>query len=338
MLSISPSGLCVYNDYLPSRSRRHLLADEDDLIAERPEPIRKRPATNLHDGTISPKARKRIDRAIKWLLYLSPSRKVYNRDSKKWVKYRVCFATFTLSAPQRHSDNDIKRLLLYQLLDELRKRYNVTHYVWRAEKQSNGNIHFHLLINKFIPHTSLRIMWNRIQNKLGYVDDYSAKMSTTIHNFTDYYNMFISQGTYIQLMRRYTIGKATGWRNPNSVDIHGTRHVKNIAAYILKYMAKDLAKEYPTPSDIPEQLKVTGRLWGLSTSLSQLKTITVPITAAITDELNKVITWAKDNVLRKDYFTYIRINFRRLIWLRCTAIMAEIRKYMAQYNESVLAF
>lgn len=181
-------------------------------------------------------------------------------------------------------------------------------------------------------------MWNRIQNKLGYVDDYSVKMSTAIHNFTDYYNMFINQGTYIQLMRRYTIGKATGWRNPNSVDIHGTRHVKNLAAYLLKYMAKDLTKEYPTPSDIPSELKVKGRLWGLSTSLSQLKTITVPITYAITDELNKVCQWAGDNILKKEYFTYIRINFRRLIWLKCTAIMAEIRKYMAQYNESVLAF
>lgn len=328
----------MYNAYLPSRPRRYVLTDEECLIDARPEPLRKRPATNLHDGTISNKARKRIERAIQWLLYLSPSRKVYNRDSKKWVKYRVCFATFTLSAPQHHGDNEIKRLLLYQLLDELRKRYNVTHYVWRAEKQSNGNLHFHILFNRFIPHVSLRMMWNRIQNKLGYVDEYSSKMSNAIHSFTDYYNMYMNQGTYIQLMRRYIIGKSTGWSNPNSVDIHGTRHVKNLAAYLLKYMAKDLSKEYPNPDDIPEQLRVKGRLWGLSTSLSQLKTITVPITFSITDELNRVTTWAKNNILRKDYFTYIRINFRRLIWLKCTAIMAEIRKYMAQYNESVLAF
>lgn len=39
----------------------------------------------------------------------------------------------------------------------------------------------------------LREKWNCIQNKLGYVDTYTDRMSAEIHTFTDYYNRYINQ-------------------------------------------------------------------------------------------------------------------------------------------------
>ncbi|GAH86291.1 unnamed protein product, partial [marine sediment metagenome] len=46
-------------------------------------------------------------------------------------------------------------------------------YVWRAEKQENGNIHFHFIVDNFIPWNELRNTWNRIQQNLGYISRFS---------------------------------------------------------------------------------------------------------------------------------------------------------------------
>lgn len=338
MLSVTPSGVCMYHEWHGPRRSRMQFDECGEFLPASQQAGRIRPASNHNNGIMSEKAKKRIENALKWMLYLSPSKKIYHRDEKRWVKFRLCFVTLTLSASQQHTDKEIKSKLLYQFLDEMRAAYNVTHYVWRAEKQSNGNIHFHLVVNRFIPHMDLRKRWNRIIEKLGYVSRYQQKMTESIHDFADYYNMFIGQGSYQQLMRRYNYGRATRWTNPNTVDIHSIVKVHNLAAYLCKYMAKSVKDDYERIEDIPESLKVAGKLWGLSQSLSQLKTVSTPITTAISEEIETIYQWAKDKVFSKDYFTWIRISFRQLIKLKCDNIMRHVFDEMAKYNEKSLTF
>lgn len=349
MASISPSGVCLYNQWIgPRRPRR---TDDDDEIATTHRntiaaalgrtAVKKsvrRPESNDTQGVMSDKALKRIENALKWLLFMSPWKKIYHREEKRWVKFRLCFVTLTLPAPQQHDDRTIKHDLLYQLLDELRKDCDVEHYVWRAEKQANGSIHFHLIVNKFIPHTLLRIKWNRIVNKLGYVDRYQAKMQTAIHDFGDYYRLHRGQGSYEKLLKRYHVGRMTNWTNPNTIDIHSVVKIRNLAAYLGKYIAKDLKKEYARIEDIPDHLRVKGRLWGLSQSLSQLKNVTTEVTQAIDNDINTIINWAKEKVFYGEHFTWIRIDFRQLLRLHCTAIMECVYRVMAQHNERFINF
>ena len=136
-ISIKPHGIAIYDQYFETRPRR-----EDDF----PKPYRwRRPRQNDPEGIVSPKAARRIQAAIKWLLFFSKTKRAYNRDTRRWVKFRISLITVTLSSPQRHSDQVIKSRLFNQLLTELREQNGMIHYVWRAEKQENGSSRVHLL-------------------------------------------------------------------------------------------------------------------------------------------------------------------------------------------------
>ena len=53
------------------------------------------------------------------------------------------FITLTLSDVQAHTDDSIKEHMLQPFLYWLQRYYNCS-YVWKAETQINGNIHFHI--------------------------------------------------------------------------------------------------------------------------------------------------------------------------------------------------
>lgn len=128
---------------------------------------------------------------------------VPNRFTRK--EHYPVFITLTLSAKQFHSDQDIKRKLLDLFIKNLKNLYSVKNYFWRAEPQNNGNIHFHLIIDKYVPYVEAKNIWNKIQNKLGYIKKFKE-----IHNHI----------------------------NPNSVDIRSAASVKNFVNYVLKYALK----------------------------------------------------------------------------------------------------
>lgn len=115
--------------------------------------------------------------------------------------------------------------------------------------------YFHVLTDSFIDYRVLRMRWNRIINKLGYVDEYTRKMNEEIKSFSDYYNMFINQGSYMELIRRYNRGRASGWTDPNTTDIHSLIKVKNIVAYLSKYMGKDIRNKEKLDVDTIEKQK-----------------------------------------------------------------------------------
>ena len=327
-ISIKPHGIAIYNQYLETRSRRG-----NDI----PHPWRWRPPRqNDPEGIISPKAARRIQAAIKWLLFFSKTKRAYNRDTRRWVKYRISLITITLSSPQRHTDQTIKSRLFNQLLTELREQNGMLHYVWRAEKQQNGNIHFHLLTNIFINAVTLRKKWNRIQNKLGYVDTYTDRMNAEIHTFADYCNHFGNQADTATLRRRYIVGQSSGWRDPNSTDIHSVRKVRDLTRYLCKYLCKNLLAEYTSYEDIPQHLLVRGKLWGLSRTLSALRSVTAAVDSFISDDLTALCTEFADNIIRHDYCTFIPATFRDIIRLGCSAILECIYERLNEIGINIL--
>ena len=140
------------------------------------------------------------------MLFLAKDKPLFphRRDSR--LTFKLNMVTLTLSSKQIHTDNEIKNKLLNQFLVELRYKHKCQFYLWRAESQGNGNIHFHIITDKYIPWNELRNGWNRIQNKLGYVDRFNEKYK----------------------------GKT-----PNSTDIHSIWKVKNLSAYLAKYCTKE---------------------------------------------------------------------------------------------------
>lgn len=255
---------------------------------------------NDTEGIISKAAAKRIEKAIVWLLFHSKQKFIYDVELKKRFHFRINFITLTLPAAQfftndhgitgaLHSDDEIKKVCLNNFLNLCRQQFGLKNYVWKAEAQLNGNIHFHLVTDTYIRYDRVQELWNQSVELLGYVTRFKEKI---------------------------------GHSHPNSTDIHSVKHVKKIANYVSKYMSKNRAFKcigelrniqgktveiyYGTDQYRREAAdkkegkvighiidgpirKIEGRLWFLSRSLSKCKPIRINETDYQFEDLQTVI-------------------------------------------------
>ncbi len=186
------------------------------------------------EGSVSKIASRKMGKAIEYLLFLSNPKSATAQLTGKLFNFRIAFITLTLPSKQKHSDNEIKQKLLNSFLLELKDNYKVKNYVWRAEKQLNGNIHFHIIVDKFIPWNELRNRWNRITNKLGYVDNYKHEMKKYHNGNFKVREDLLERWSYKSQINAYKVGVANDWQSPNSTDIHSIIKIRNIQNYVTK--------------------------------------------------------------------------------------------------------
>ena len=198
-----------------------------------------------YSGQVTEGAKKRIQKAIDILVQKSPTRMKFNPVTGKYFPFRISFATLTFSTKKLLDTKEIYRTMLKPLLRKLRKRDQFS-YVWKAEFQSNvdyqgkhkehgGQLHYHIASNQVIPWNVLRKEWNHLQRKNGHLEEFGLRF---------------------------------GHYNPNSVDIHSTYKVQNLAAYLGKYMGKDDRIEGKEGTEY-EGKKVDGKVWDCSTDLKK---------------------------------------------------------------------
>ena len=128
-------------------------------------PWRKKPTRKPHNGKLSENARRKLKSAIRWLIAASPPKQCYEKKLHRTVEYRINLATFTF---KHNMLNDRKaRLLLSKWLEMAKYRFSLEHYVWKAEPQKRGAIHFHLCSGIYMPYKELCYTWNRLLYKHG---------------------------------------------------------------------------------------------------------------------------------------------------------------------------
>jgi len=210
-------------------------------------------------GELSEHARKRLRRALDFMFYLTSEKTIsgnqiisktqdftteYEKGTKyqNQVTYKLGFITLTLPAKQIHSDTEIKKECLNHFLTILRRKFHVDMYIWKAEKQENGNIHFHILINRYIHWKEIRENWNNILKKLDYIANYQKNMKEFFKNGFRMSENPKDKRSRAQQKKAYETGKKENWTNPNSTDIHALYKVKNVPAYISKYLSKGVTK------------------------------------------------------------------------------------------------
>ena len=346
-LNIHPDKINVY--YQTNCPRRHVPLDpyidqsDQNSITEQPTQFK----DNYHQGRISIIAKRKISRSLSYLIHMAKPKPIHKPYHGRNFTFKVNFITLTLSSKQVHSDQEIKAELLNQFIIEMRKRWNVKDYVWRAEKQENGNIHFHIATGNFIPWNELRNVWNRIQQKLGYVTRYREnRLEWHKHGF-NYDPRHEKKWPYEKQLKAYKTGEQTGWDNPNSVDIHSLQHVGNIKAYFIKYMAKneeftDEQKKMFESLPVAEQRKireerfVTGRLWACSSNLVDLPGGHIDICSSVQDELHRVFLNDNRSVYNSSYFHVYTVDLATLQRLDCSLLIACFedfirRKFPDQY-------
>ena len=323
MLSITPTKIVRYTKNLNAKIKDYssywfavgALADEWGLPIITEELKNSVKKEKNHFGIMSKKANNRVNTAIDWLVLLSKEKESLNHKFQTFYKWKLNFVTLTLSSKQIHPDSIIKSKLLNQFLIEIKKKYNTKHYFWRAESQANGNIHFHIVFDKFIPWQDCRDRWNRIQNKLGYVDNFNLKY---------------------------------GHSNPNSTDIHSLKKVENIAGYLSKYCSKNskgiiiLTKKkfkkrfflmnkwnFPAPK-AKFYRPINGKMWGLSNDLSKLGNCRVQQSDLHETQLRNFESINQKAVKIYDWVKIFRIDAKKLIEYNLSSIRETLHNYASK--------
>jgi hypothetical protein len=273
--SVYPNSLHIYQREIDGRTGGSAYSTYHDNFS-----------SNDTEGIISKKAAKRIERSVVWLLYYAKPKKIHDVLLNKTFSFLINFITLTLPAKQIHSDDEIKKRCLNNFLDVCRKEYGLANYVWKAEAQINGNIHFHLVTDCYIRYDNIQRIWNQSVDLLTAPEGHEERGMSYIDRFE----------------------QKIGHRNPNSTDVHSVKHVRKIASYISKYMSKNRAfhcigelrehkgkrfeilygsDEYRLEEGGQKVGKVvgnviagpvrrlTGRQWFLSRSLSQCKAVKI---------------------------------------------------------------
>lgn len=269
--SISPTGICLFDYFIGDRKYaiKHL-------------------QHNAHTKAgLSDKQANRIRKSINWLFMIAVKKTVHDKRTKKKWSFRLNFLTLTLSSKQKHTDNEIRKYMFEPFLRKLRQEYNGLLYVWKAEVQDNGNLHFHLNCNVYIDWRILRDLWNEQQQKLGYIDN---------DNNAD----------------------------PNSTDIKAVQDAKGLGGYMAKYIGKKdiytaalkryhrltaaAHKNEKVSCSIPANYfarlkrKITIKLWDCSSLIKKIKITKLGYNLKEAIAIDKVIHETES--VSDDYFQY----------------------------------
>jgi len=262
---------------------------------------------------------------------MSSDKTVNLRGEGKYFNFRIAFITITLPSRQIHSDNVIKNKCLNSFILELKNFYQVRNYVWRAEKQANGNIHFHIIIDRFVPWSELRDRWNRIINKLGYVDRYQDAMKVWHQHGFKVRKDLLEKWDYEHQLHAYQTSSKSGFNNPNSTDIHSIKKVKNLKAYVAKYMTKNGKTDKPAEINSTEQFAQTGRIWGCNHELSNLTGAQCEIDWILSEELERIATESECYHYEGDYFSVYYITIEDVKKLKAHEIFTRFAAYLVEH-------
>ncbi len=164
-----------------------------------------------YSGRLTPGAKKRLTKAITLMVQGTRRRWIYNPVSKREHLHQLSFVTLTVAGGNETLDGKTAyKKLLSGFLQWLRKTKKVNTYIWKAELQKNGQLHYHVTCPDFIHHREIRTKWNELQRKAGLLDAYCE---------------------------RY------GHYDPNSTDVHSVHKMHDAAAYMVKEIAKSFQNE-----------------------------------------------------------------------------------------------
>ena len=121
-----------------------------------------------------------------------------------------------ISIEYNYTDQFIKHDLLNHFFQIMRQVYHLDAYVWRAETQSNGNIHFDVTTNKFIYLSDLRNEWNKVLKEPDMIQKYHNKFCNMSYNEYKSYRLSSGNVKLKDILRAYQYGKKTNWFSPNT--------------------------------------------------------------------------------------------------------------------------
>lgn len=328
--TIHPGKIAIYNEvhwqpFKPSRDRTGQSFEEANAMYSH-----LLESSRTAQGKVSKIAKRKINKTLDYLLFLTNNKTVTNSFTGRTFQFKIAFITLTLPSKQLHSDNEIKSKCLNQFLIEIKKHYKVKNYIWRAELQKNDNIHFHILVDKFIPYQEIRDRWNRIINKLNYVDNYRKQQQLYFRDGFKVRKELLPTWSKEKQLEAYNRGARLHWNSPNSTDVHSIRKIWNIKQYISKYMTKPPAAVLDLePREIAGKIQ-QGRIWGCNSELNNITGARVTIDTEIEHEIASLQAHAKTHTFQQPYFAILSFDIKILLYLKCVRLIEIFTNYIAE--------
>lgn len=187
-----------------------------------------------YTGTTTTGSCKRIKKAVDILCQVSPPIRIFNPVTQATEMHTLSFITLTIPGKEKRlTAKEGYDLLLSKWLRKMRSSYGLKSYIWKAEFQKNGQLHYHITTNSWIHYKDIRNEWNTILQVGGMLSEWKKVKPDTM---------------------------------PNSTDVHKVYKVKNIQAYLAKYLAKDDPLH-----------KTKGKIWDCSLNIKKAKFFAIQV-------------------------------------------------------------
>ena len=145
------------------------------------------------------------------------------RDGFRSNIVNFTFCTLTFIAPV--DDNDGMDVL-NTWFTTIKKRYGNFNYIWVAERQANGNIHFHMIADCRFPIGYINSLWVKNQVEAGIVNKEVINRLREEHGTT--FSNLHTEGKY-NIVHDYL----------NPVDIKAVKTIDGISSYLTNYVTKN---------------------------------------------------------------------------------------------------
>ncbi len=291
VIQIRGSSLLLYDEPVrlysnaPSAKRRQNMKEQ---------------AKKAYSGGMSMGSRKRLAKAITIMTQAIKPRWIFNPVSQLRDYHNFSFVTLTVASQKNITARFAYDNLLGPFLDWLTKTIGNKNplaktYIWKAELQKRGQIHYHITTPAFIHWRAIRTKWNELQHKAGLLDQYALKHGHFDPNGTD-----IHKTTHIRKMDRYLIKELA--KSVNANKLYARRVVDSlIKAGEIPADKKDLfLQEYEG-----EEMKIMGKVWGCSEDLAGAPYYTLELTRAHERKIQEWIDQGKAWKKTDDFFEIV---------------------------------
>ena len=204
-----------------------------------------------YSGELCPGAKKRLTKAIENIVMLAQP-KEHNFISKRsgqerTIKFDLNFITLTVHSPDRMiKGKEGHNVLLEPFLLWMKRHHNLNLYVWKAELQKRGQLHYHITSDTFIDRHELWLKWGELNDKAGYLTEWWKKHKRTKIN------------QYGEILPNYPVA---------GTDVHSVYKIRNTAQYLKKCIFKEYDIRGEMAKDNPDKISIEGKVWDCSLTL-----------------------------------------------------------------------
>jgi hypothetical protein len=257
-LSLSPSRACLY------RIPTHWVVHGRSQV---------RKGSRLQKATEEERARAARARVIAryWTaigyLWLRTRKRKVQLSPGRSINFRQGFLTLTLPGVASADHKAVKRKVLDPFFTYARNVLGLRDYVWTAELQDRGEIHFHVLVNQFLDKDRLRRAWNDACARSGVVtmSEASRQPSTEIEAIRSYNGSKAYAAKYLGKALRSGLIVGRLWAGSHSVTGFGSITANEV-------------EDTPTMEAITAELKANGHQWATldrEVHITRLETIRI---------------------------------------------------------------